>query len=207
MSPSSKPAKWSADADEAALLEALRAGDERAFERLVRESSPRMLAVARRMLRNEEDAQEVVQEAFLSAFRGLHRFAGESRLSTWLHRITVNAALMRLRTRRRKPEASIEDLLPRFLEDGHHTEPPAGWRWTGEELLERKEAREAVRAGIEKLPENYRNVLLLRDIEELDTAEVAELLGLTPGAVKTRLHRARQALHALVDPVLREERS
>lgn len=193
-------------ADEAALLEALRAGDEAAYERLVRENSPRMLAVARRMLRNEEDALEVVQDAFLSAFRGLDRFAGSSRISTWLHRITVNAALMRLRTRRRKPETSIEELLPRFLEDGHHAEPPGAWRWSGEELLRRKEAREAVRAGIEKLPENYRNVLLLRDIEELDTAEVAQLLDLTPGAVKTRLHRARQALHALIDPLLREER-
>lgn len=188
------------------MLEALRAGDEGAYERLVRENSPRMLAVARRILRNEDDAQEVVQDAFLSAFRGLDRFAGGSRISTWLHRITVNAALMRLRTRRRKPETSIEELLPRFLEDGHHAEPPGAWRWSGEELLQRKEAREAVRAGIEKLPENYRNVLLLRDIEELDTAEVAELLEVTPGAVKTRLHRARQALQALIDPLLREER-
>lgn len=192
--------------DESALLARLRAGEEAAFEQVVRENSPRMLAVARRMLRQEQDAEEVVQEAFLSAFRGLDRFTGGSRLSTWLHRITVNAALMRLRTRRRRPETPIDELLPRFLEDGHHAEPPGAWRWTGEDLLQRKEAREAVRAGIEKLPETYRNVLILRDIEELDTAEVAEMLDITTGAVKTRLHRARQALHELIDPVLREER-
>jgi RNA polymerase sigma-70 factor (ECF subfamily) len=198
--------RTSSGTDETALLERLRAGEAAAFEEVVRENSPRMLAVARRMLRQEDDAEEVVQEAFLSAFRGLDRFAGDSRLSTWLHRITVNAALMRMRTRRRRPETPIDDLLPRFLEDGHHAEPPAAWRWTGEELLQRKEAREAVRAGIEKLPETYRNVLILRDIEELDTAEVAEMLHITTGAVKTRLHRARQALHELIDPILREER-
>lgn len=192
--------------DETLLLERLRAGDEGAFEQVVRENSPRMLAVARRMLRQEDDAEEVVQEAFLSAFRGLERFAGGSKLSTWLHRITVNAALMRLRTRRRRPETPIDELLPRFLEDGHYADPPAAWRWTGEALLQRKEAREAVRAGIEKLPETYRNVVILRDIEELDTAEVAEMLQITPGAVKTRLHRARQALHELIDPILRRER-
>jgi RNA polymerase sigma-70 factor (ECF subfamily) len=195
------------EAEEAALLERLRAGEADAFEEVVRENTPRMLVVARRMLRQEQDAEEVVQEAFLSAFRAMDRFAGGSRISTWLHRITVNAALMRLRSRRRRPETPIEELLPHFLEDGHHAEPPAAWRWSGEDLLQRKEAREAVRAGIEKLPENYRNVLILRDIEELDTAEVAELLDITTGAVKTRLHRARQALHELIDPVLREERS
>jgi RNA polymerase sigma-70 factor (ECF subfamily) len=191
--------------DERVLLERLRKGDEAAFEALVRDNTGRLLAVTRRLLRNDEEARDAVQEAFLSAFKALPRFQGEARLSTWLHRIAVNAALMRLRSRRRRPEDAIEDLLPRFLEDGHHAEMPAPWRETGEQLLERQEVRQQVRAAIDRLPESYRNVLILRDIEELETAEVAGILETTPGAVKTRLHRARVALREQLDAQLREE--
>lgn len=191
--------------DESALLERLQAGDAVAYEDWVRESTPRMLAVARRMLRNEEEAQDAVQEAFVSAFKAIGRFQGDSRLSTWLHRITVNAALMRMRTRRRKPEESIEDLMPRFLEDGHHERNPAPWRDGAAELLEREEVREAVRGAISRLPDSYRNVLLLRDIEELETSEVARMLAISTGAVKTRLHRARVALRQQLDESLRED--
>ena len=102
-------------ADEAELVLALRAGDSAAYERLVRTYGNWLLAVARRILHNEEDARDAVQEAFLSAFRGLAKFDGASRLSTWLHRIAINAALMRLRSKRRRPEASLDGLLPRFV--------------------------------------------------------------------------------------------
>jgi len=192
-------------AEDAALLERLRAGESDAFEAFVRQSTPRMLAVARRMLRNDSDAEDAVQDAFTSAFRGLERFQGGSRLSTWLHRIVVNVCLMKLRSRRRKPEEPIEELLPKFLEDGQMEHPASSWRWSGEALLARDEVRKAVRDAIDRLPEAYRNVLLLRDIEGLDTAEAAEALGASAGAVKTRLHRARLALRELIDPVLREE--
>ena len=188
---------------EAELLERLRRGDDAAYEELVRQQSPRMLAVARRKQRNEDDAQEAVQEAFRSAFRAVERFEGQSRLSTWLHRIVVNHALMRMRTRRRKPEEAIEDLMPGFLEDGHHVDTPQPWK-DAVEVLEQGELREAVRTAIEELPEGYRNVLWMRDIEELDTAETAEMLGISPNAVKTRLHRARVALRQQLDPMLRE---
>ena len=191
-------------AEEARLLERLRAGDEKAYEEMVRSYSPRLLAVARRMLRNEEEAREAVQEAFVSAFRGMASFQGDSRVSTWLHRIAVNASLMRLRTRRRKPETSIEELLPNFLEDGHHVDAPQPWQAGAQELVERSEVRSAVREAIDRLPDTHRNVLLLRDIEELDTAEVARLLEISEGAVKTRLHRARVALREQIDPQLRE---
>ena len=190
---------------EAKLVELLRAGDPSATEQWVRESSPRLLAVTRRMLRNEEDARDAVQDAFISAFRGLDRFQAGSRLSTWLHRIAVNAALMKLRTRRRKPEESIDELLPTFLEDGHHATTPTAWPGDAQEWVERDEVRSAVREAIGRLPDTHRNVLLLRDIEELDTAEVAEMLEISPGAVKTRLHRARVALRELIDPALRED--
>jgi RNA polymerase sigma-70 factor (ECF subfamily) len=193
-----------ASANDTAYLAALRARDPEAVERLVRTESPRLLAVARRLLRNEADAQDALQEAFLSAFEGLGRFQGGSSLSTWLHRIVVNAALMKIRSRRRKPEGSIEDLLPGFLEDGHHEVHPRPWP-AADSLLERREVRALVRASIDRLPSSYRTVLMLRDIEELDTAETARLLGLTPTTVKVRLHRARQALRTLLDGGLRRD--
>jgi RNA polymerase sigma-70 factor (ECF subfamily) len=188
--------------DERALLGSLRAGDEAAFEKLVREHAPRMLAVARRFLRDEEAAQDAVQDAFLSAFRGLGDFQGGARIGTWLHRIVVNAALMKLRSRRRKPEEAIDELLPRWREDGHPARPAGPW--SADRVLESEELRARVRAGIEQLPDAYREVLLLRDIEEYDTEETANLLGVSSNAVKTRLHRARQALREVLDPALRE---
>jgi RNA polymerase sigma-70 factor, ECF subfamily len=188
--------------DEPALLAALRAGDPAAFEVLVRLHGRRMLAVARRLVTNEEEARDVVQDAMLSAFRSMDRFEAQARLSTWLHRITVNTALMKLRRRVRKPEESIEPLLPTFNEKGHHVmrAAPAD---AADELFEREETRVLVRQAIAELPDSYRTVLLLRDIEEMSTEEVAGLLGITPNAVKARLHRARQALATLLDPLFR----
>ena len=192
------------DADERALLERLRAGENAAFEQLIRVYGGRLLAVARRFLPVEEDARDAVQEAFTSAFRSIEKFEGNARLSTWLHRIVVNAALMKLRTRRRKPEQSIEELLPGFLEDGHLERPASPWRKDALEGLEREALRALLNEKIQMLPERYRNVLLLRDIEELDTQETAELMGISQGAVKTRLHRARLALRELLEPHMRE---
>ena len=190
--------------DEKELIDRLRAGDGAAYEELVRAHGGRMLAVARRMLRTDEDARDAVQEAFLSAFKSIDGFEGSSRVSTWLHRIVVNAALMKLRTKRRKPEQSIEDLLPAFLEDGHMAAPASPWREVGPDPVEQREVSQLVRDSIEKLPEAYRNVLLLRDIEDLDTEETARIMGISPGAVKTRLHRARQALRGLLEPHMAE---
>jgi|SRR5581483_3788893 len=197
------------DSDEAALLKGLRAGEQAAYETLVRTYSGRLLAVTRRYLHNDDDARDALQDAFLSAFRGLQTFIEGSLLSTWLHRIAINAALMKLRTRKRRPEEPIEDLLPRFLEDGHREDghrgnPTRPWK-EPDGLLERQETRAAVRACIDSLPDTYRTVLLLRDIEELDTEEVAQILDISPNAVKIRLHRARQALRTLLDPHFREE--
>ena len=185
---------------EDALVARLRDGDDAAFELVVRREGGRLLAVARRILRNEDDARDAVQEAFLSAFRSIKSFAQGSRFSTWLHRIVINACLMRLRSNRRHPEESIEDFLPKFAEDGHQVDHPTpGWE-AADELLERSETRAIVRSSIDRLPETYRSVLLLRDIEELSTEEAARLLGVTENAVKIRLHRARQALRGLLEP-------
>ncbi len=191
--------------DETTLLERLRAGEDAAYEELVRLYGPRLLAVARRFLRSEDDAQDAVQDAFLNAFRSIDSFEGQARISTWLHRIVVNAALMKLRTRRRKPEKPIEDLMPGFIEDGHFAQIPMAWRPSAADELESREIRELVLRNIDLLPAIYRTVLLLRDVEERDTETTAALLRITTAAVKTRLHRARLALRNLLDPHFREE--
>lgn len=183
------------------LLGRLRSGEAAAFEELVRSAGPRLLAVTRRLLRNEDDARDAVQEAFLSAFRGLSGFDGNCHLLTWLHRIAVNAGLMKLRGRRRRPEAPIDDLLPDFDETGHHLTSIEPWRPEPLLALEREEVRSGVRAAIDRLPDSYRTVLLLRDIEDMSTEETAQALGVSENAVKVRLHRARQALRKLLDPV------
>lgn len=192
------------DDRESALVLALRSGDDSAYDALVREHTGPMLAVARRILGMEEDARDAVQDAFISAFKSIRNFEGGARLSTWLHRIAVNSALMKLRSRRRNHEPSIEELLPSFRDDGHAAQPISRWRDATSEV-ERREFAELVRRYIDELPEIYRTVLLLRDIEELSTEETAVLLGIQNNAVKTRLHRARQALRALLDPHMREE--
>ena len=181
------------------LLARLRRGEDEAFEQLVRQHTGRLLSVARHLLGNEHDAQDAVQDAFLSAFKAIGQFTGTAKLSTWLHRIVVNAALMKLRSRRRKHEESIEDLLPQFDAEGEWSSQVAPWEIASDTLLQQQETRALVRRGINRLPDTYRTVLLLRDIEDLSTEEVAEALGVTPNAVKIRLHRARQALRTMLE--------
>ena len=192
--------------NEERLVRKLRDGNRDSFEHLVRTHGGRMLAVARRITRDEEDATDAVQDAFLNAFRSIDTFEERSSLGTWLHRIVVNSALMKIRTQQRRPEISIEELLPDYDSDGLRLEPETELV-SIETLLEQGETREFVRSAINKLPDNYRNLLLLRDIEEYNTRETAELLEITPGAVKTGLHRARAALKSLLDPIMCGENS
>lgn len=184
---------------EAQLVARLRAGDGAAYEQVVRTHSGRMLTVARRFFRSEEDARDAVQEAFISMLRAIDRFQQGAQLSTWLHRIVVNAALMKLRARRSRPEVALDDLLPRFSDDGHHLDPPAPFDERCDLEMVREETRSLVRQAIDQLPDTYRTVLLLRDIEELSTDETAQILGISDNAVKVRLHRAHQALRTLIE--------
>jgi len=169
-----------------------------AFEDLIRRHGGRLLATARRILRNdEEEAHDAVQDAFLSAYQSLPDFRGDASLPTWLHRIVVNAALMRRRSRQRRRETPIDELLPTFADDGHHlamATPPL----RPERALEQAELRRTVRGCVEQLPDTYRTILVLRDLEELTTDEAASALGISTNAVKVRLHRARQALLTLM---------
>lgn len=179
----------------------VRALEPEAWEALVREHSPRMLALARRFLRCEHDSADALQEAFLSAFRSIDSFAGQSSLSTWLHRIMVNVCLMKLRSKARRQTISVEELLPTFDERGRHARPVAAWRDDTDAHSADGDVREHVRECIARLPENYRAVLILRDVEQFDTEQAAEILGTTAANVKVRLHRARQALRTMLGPM------
>ncbi|TAH34707.1 MAG: sigma-70 family RNA polymerase sigma factor [Planctomycetota bacterium] len=192
---------------ESALVEALRAGDDDAYVQLVRQYGGPMLAVARRLLRNEADAQDALQDAFLSAFKSIRGFQGQSQLSTWLHRIAVNAALMKQRARTRRPEQPIEELLPAFDGSGHRRNSGASWPEDPTRTAEAGELKKLVADSIDRLPETYRTVLLLRDVEGLDGAEAAASLGVNENTVKIRLHRARQALRELLDPHMQGTRA
>jgi RNA polymerase sigma-70 factor (ECF subfamily) len=201
----SQPAQMAPPVGDAMLVERLRGGDPQAFEMLVREYGGRMLATARRLVGTDDEARDVLQEAFLAAFRAIDTFAGAARLSTWLHRIVTNAALMRLRSRHRRREEPISGLLPRFDDEGRWVDAPS-WDAATDGLLEQRETRVIVRDAIDHLPPKYRTVLVMRDIEELNTVETATLLGITQSAVKIRLHRGRQALRALLQKQFSDRR-
>jgi RNA polymerase sigma-70 factor (ECF subfamily) len=188
--------------DDRELLVGLRAAVPEAYETLVRRHAGRMLAVAHRILHCKEDAADAVQEAFIAAFRGIESFKGNASLATWLHRIVVNTSLAKRRSQARHQSVSMEHLLPRFDETGHHTQRFHSWSDEAFSRLASAETRAFVRECIDRLPTKYREVLLLRDIEECDVEQTGELLGISRANVKTRLHRARQALRTLLEPIV-----
>ena len=193
-----EPTQCVSSASESSLLARLQAGEDAAYQELLQSHGGPLLAVARRLMRNEEDARDCVQDGFFSAFRAIDSFEGKAKLGTWLHRIVVNACLMQLRSQKRKPEELVDPQLPEFDDYGFRIGPTEMASASADELLESEEIREQVREGIGGLPENYRTVLILRDIEDFNTAETAEMLGLTTDAVKVRLHRARLALKSKI---------
>lgn len=182
----------------ASLIDRLRGGDAVALEELMERFAPRVHRLAFGITRNEADAEEVVQDVFLRLFRKIDAFEGRSALGTWIYRIAVNTALIKRRGKRAAFEVLIEDHLPTFKEDGHREGDRAmllaDWSETPEAELLSSEVREIVRNTIAGLPDPYRIVLLLRDMEELSNEETAEILEDTVASVKSRLHRARMAL-------------
>jgi RNA polymerase sigma-70 factor (ECF subfamily) len=195
---------FAAPTDES-LLEGLRAGDDASYEALVRTWCGPMLTVARRILGDEQDAMDCVQDAFLQVFRNVAGFEGRSSLGTWLHRIVANAALSKLRKRNRGEEELSAELLAKFDSTGHRMGRQERGTSSAGDLIDRAETREFVQRQIALLPEQYRVVLVLRDIDGYDTAEAAEMLEITETALKVRLHRARAALKKLIEPLLRGE--
>jgi len=187
---------------ELALVERLRGGEQAALESLMERFAPRVYRLAYGITRNEADAEEVVQDVFLTLFRKISSFEGRSALSTWIYRVTTNAALIKRRGKRADREVLLEDHLPRFREDGHREGDRAmllmDWSRSPEEECLSRESRDAVRQMIARLPETYQTVVLLKDMEELSNEEVAEILGESVAAVKSRLHRARMAIREQV---------
>ncbi|MDF1555446.1 MAG: sigma-70 family RNA polymerase sigma factor [Deferrisomatales bacterium] len=178
--------------NEVQLIDLARQGDFDAFEALVTSSQGKIYNHLLRMVGNPEDARDLLQESYLSAFRNLQSFQGGSAFSTWLYRIATNHALMKLR--RKNPETVGLDEIPVPTHEELKQRTITDWDLDPNQAMLRKEVRQVLDRAIQSLPPTYRSVALLRDVEDLSTADTAEVLGISEGAVKTRLHRARLAL-------------
>jgi RNA polymerase sigma-70 factor (ECF subfamily) len=175
------------------LIERLKAGDEAALETLFNLYSAKLYNVALRILGGDaSDAEEVIQDVFLTAFRKASMFQGNSQFSTWLYRLTVNAALGRIRRSKKHKEVEYEEFLPKFQKDGHHqVRPVVDWSDTLDEKYSQQETRALLARSLNQLKPVDKSVVVLSDVEGLSDKEISETLNLTVSAVKTRLHRAR----------------
>ena len=184
-----------ADDDERALIQRLKTGDHEAFDALFQRHFPTVYRQAFRVVGNQAEAEEVVQEVFLTMYEKAQTFRGESAFSTWLYRVTMNAALSKLRRRKRREELSLDDYLPRFREDGHHlVRPVVDWSNELEGRLAKEQIYRLIQDALDQLPPVDKAVVLLSDVEGLSDREIGTTLGLTVSAVKARLHRSRLVL-------------
>ena len=175
-------------------------------EQIVREHIGWMLSLAKRTLGgNQDEAEDVVQDAFISAFRSLESLKERDSIRPWLRRITINAALMKLRQNNRLAEQSIDEFLPEFDQLDCRLEDRWSLLASVEDVLENQIRLDILDKAFSSIPESYRIVLQLRDIEGYDTGEVAKLLDISESNVKVRLHRARSALKKIIEPLLRGE--
>ena len=197
-----RPAADAAELSDEVLVARARGKDEAAYEELVSRYEDKLYRLAMRFVRNETDAQEILQDAFLSAWRNLPTFEGRAQFGSWMYRVTVNAALMLLRSRNRHPEVTVDDVEPASLNqavmESGQMRSNADWSQRPDDQLQSDELRQHIAVSVDALPEGLRTVFLLRDVDELSTEDTAELLGLSIPAVKTRLHRARLALREAI---------
>jgi len=184
------------------LAIALGAVSEADEEQVIRAAMARMASVAIRYVESHDEAMDCAQDALIRAVNAFDGFEGRSSVTSWLHRIAVNCALEQLRRRGRRHEVSIDDLMPTFDDTGILNEQLVVSDDSAETILQRADARAVVTRAIDALPDSHRTVLLLRDIEEMSIAEVAERLEISPGTAKVRIHRARSALRKLLEPLL-----
>lgn len=186
------------DFSDQALIEKVRTGDYQAFEALVNRYEGKVYRLSMRMLRNQEDAEDALQETFLQVYRGLKSFEGRSTFSTWLFRLATNVCLMKIRHRETEPAKllPLEEYIPQHEEAGHPQ--IQDWPDKPEDLLLNKESQEKMLEALEKLPADHRAVFVLRDIEGFSNSEAGEALGISVAAVKSRLHRARLALRGML---------
>src|SRR6201997_1361966 len=187
---------------EAELIAHIGAGEKDLFHELIRPYERMVYLTVLAIVKNEADAEDGAQEAVINAYRHLSSFRAEAKFSTWLTTIAINEGRKRLRKGKGAAESSIEEQLEE--KEGDYTPAPlTDWREIPLEALERKELREALRKAVASLPDIYREVFTLRDMEELNIEETAEALGINPGAVKVRLHRARIMLQKRLVPFLK----
>lgn len=180
------------NSQESQLIESIRRGDQRAFDQLFDLYSKKTFQIAYRLLRDRDEAEDTVQEVFLTLIQKAHTFRGNSQFSTWLHRLTINAALARLRRLKRRKEVSYEDFLPQFQEDGHHqVRPVVDWSREVEERSTSEDLQQILARALEQLKPVHKAVVVLSDLEGFSDQEIAKSLGVTKSTVKTRLHRAR----------------
>ncbi len=191
--------------DDRTLLTRAQGGDMSAFEELVARHEEKVYGLALRMTRSEADAAEITQDTFLSAYQHLAEFRGEAAFGSWVHRIAANNALMRLR-RQKVLDIVSEDLAtPEFTERGSLAEPPeSDWSRRADDRILDEELGRAIQAATDGLPEGYREVFLLKDVEGLSYEEISEMVGISVPAVKSRLHRARLALREAIDAFYKE---
>jgi RNA polymerase sigma-70 factor (ECF subfamily) len=177
--------------EEEQLVRDLQAGKSEVFDKLAALYQKKIYALSFNLTRNAMDAEDVVQEVLLTLFKKIHTFQGRSAFSSWVYRITVNTAYMKLRSKKKEKSISIEELYPAFSGSGFQQEKIQDWSEHTESLLFTNETRETIQKAVDLLPDKEKVVFLLRDVEGLSTEEVSEVLELTIPAVKSRLHRAR----------------
>jgi RNA polymerase sigma-70 factor (ECF subfamily) len=189
---------------DAELIEEFKAGSDASFEELIQRYSPKAFSLATRLTRSQEDAEEVLQDVFVTVYRKINSFEGKSSFSSWLYRITVNASFMKLRRRRRDTNVSLEDIVPQLRESlARRDREPA----ESDDILMRRQLISALEFAISKLPEEYRPVFVLRDVDGLTSREVGKILNLSIPAVKSRLHRSRSMVRRRLGSLLREWRA
>lgn len=176
---------------EEALVKDFQAGNLDAYDKIAELYQKRIYALSFNLMRNQMDAQDVVQEVLLTLFNKIHTFQGKSAFSSWVYRITLNSSYMKLRSKKKEPKISIDELLPSFNSAGFQQEKIQDWSENTESLLFTNETRGIINKAVDLLPEKERVVFLLRDVEGLSTEKVSAVLDLTIPAVKSRLHRAR----------------
>ena len=194
--PATSPGTWRRNRrstpSEFALVERLKTGDQEALETIFKLYAVKLYNVAHRILGNVADTEEVIQDVFWTAYRKAKTFRGNAQFSTWLYRLTVNAALGRIRRAKRKHEVSYEEFLPKFQKDGHHlVRPVVDWSKTLDEKYALEETRRLVKEALADLKPLDRSVVVLSDLEGMSDKEIAANVGITVSAVKTRLHRSR----------------